>query len=97
MRVDEDNKRQKMIEWDVYRENWRRAWILHQDDEKDYAGTGRYLCVSRADAPFAGPAGNPVHFPISSDLTDDEVLETFVRAVCEITGCKLKQAPPQSN
>jgi hypothetical protein len=35
------------------------------------------------------PAGNPTDFPIFNNLSDQQILEAFVAAVCSITGCNL--------
>jgi hypothetical protein len=56
--------------------------------KKDWADTGRYLNVVRIDALGKGPAGNATDFPIWSKLSDEQILEAFVSAVCGITGCK---------
>jgi len=68
---------------------YKRAWIQRKTDEKDWAGTGRYLNVVRIDQNRPGIGGNPTDRPIFCDLPDEQVLEAFVAAVCAVTGCRL--------
>ncbi len=67
----------------------KRAWVQHREGEKDWAKTGRYLNVARTETLASGPSGNAADFPIYNDLTDKQVLEAFVAAVCACTGCTL--------
>ena len=92
MTIERDTKGQPYIEWEQAPGGYKRAWIQRKTDpEKDWAMArhGRYLNVVRVEAPGAGPAGNATDFPIFSDLSDEQILEAFVSAVCAITGCRL--------
>jgi hypothetical protein len=85
-----DQKGQPCIEWEQAKGCYKRAWIQRKDDpDKDWAGTGRYLNVVRCETP-GHPGGNPTDFPISSDLSDEQILQAFVSAVCAITGCPVR-------
>lgn len=86
--VQRDGKGQPFIQWQQAPGGWKRAWIQVKED-RDWAGTGRYLNVCRTDNSTSGPSGNATDFPIFSDLPDEQILEAFVMAVCAITGCKL--------
>ena len=88
-----DTKGQRYIQW-MQGPGPKRAWIVRHTEQKDWAGTGRYLCVVRIDPNRAGISGNPTDFPIFNErLSDDQILEAFVASVCAITGCPL----PDSN
>ena len=92
IQIETDSKGQRYIQWAQNPENragWKRAWIQHKTDDKDWAGTQRYLNVVRIDLDRRGIGGNPTDFPIFSDLPDDQILEAFVAAVCAVTGCRL--------
>jgi hypothetical protein len=83
---------QPYLEWEQAPGGYKRAWVQHRTDpERDWAEArgGRYLNVVRITALGAGPAGNPTDFPIFSDLSDEQILEAFVSAVCAITGCPI--------
>ncbi len=89
-----DGKGQTYIEWELPTiaggAAYKRAWIQHRT-EKDWAGTGRYLNIARVDGPHQGPGGPATDFPIfSRDLTDEEILMSFVSSACAITGCHIK-------
>ena len=46
------------------RSGFKRAWVQHREGEdKDWAGTGRYLNVVRVDEYDKGPSGNATDFP----------------------------------
>ncbi len=90
MAIDRDNKGQPFIEWEQAPGGFKRAWIQRKDDpNKDWAHPpdARYLNVVRVDGPGRGPGGMATDFPIYSDLSDEQILESFVSAVCAITGC----------
>jgi len=92
IQIQTDSMGQPYIEWaqaEGSRAFCKRAWIQHKTDEKDWAGTGRYLNVVRLDRERPGIGGNPTDFPIFSDLPDNQILEAFVAAVCAVTGCRL--------
>lgn len=92
MNIQRDTKGQPYIEWEQAPGGYKRAWIQRKTDpEKDWASArdGRYLNVVRIEALGAGPAGNATDFPIFSELSDKQILETFVSSVCAITGCRL--------
>lgn len=92
MNIQRDTKGQPYVEWEQAPGGYKRAWIQRKTDPgKDWAGApdGRYLNVVRVDGPGVGPAGNATDFPIFSDLSDEQILEAFVSAVCAITGCRL--------
>jgi hypothetical protein len=88
-----DSMGQPYIEWaqvpDPAPDGYKRAWIQRKAGEKDWAGTGRYLNVVRIDRSRPGIGGNPTDFPIFTDISDEQVLEAFVSAVCAVTGCRL--------
>lgn len=90
--IRKDSKGQLFIEWAQAPNGFKRAWIQRKTDaDKDWASApgGRYLNVVRIEARGGGPAGNATDFPIFSDLSDAQILEAFVAAVCAITGCAL--------
>jgi len=92
MNIQRDTKGQPYIEWEQAPGGFKRAWIQRKTDpEKDWAAArdGRYLNVVRIEARGSGPAGNATDFPVFSDLSDEQILEAFVSAVCAITGCRL--------
>jgi hypothetical protein len=95
--IHRDKKNQPYIQWEQapVPGGYKRAWIQHRSGDADWAGTGRYLSVVRAEGPDSGPAGNATDFPIWSTATDFEVLEAFVSAVCAITGCKFPTSVPE--
>ena len=88
--INRDGKGQPYIEWEQAGGHHKRAWIQRKDDpDKDWTGTKRYLNVARTDPP-GRVAGNATDFPIFSEaLSDAQILEAFVAAVCGITGCEL--------
>jgi len=92
IQIQTDTLDQPYIEWaqaEGSAEFYKRAWIQHKTGEKDWARTGRYLNVVRIDRDRAGSGGAPTDFPIRSTLTDAQILEAFVAAVCAVTGCPL--------
>jgi hypothetical protein len=81
-----DGKGQMKVEWQVAGA-WKLAWIQDRSGtDKDWAGTGRYLNVVRTESPGAGPGGNATDFPITSSLSDKQILTAFVHAVSAVTG-----------
>lgn len=88
MKFSSDGKKQKMVEWEVGRGGYKRAWIQDRTGtDKDWAGTGRYLNVVRTEGYGRGPGGNATDFPIyNSALSDTQILTAFVQAVSAITG-----------
>jgi len=86
-----DGQGQLFIQWQQGESRgWKRAWIQRKTEpSKDWAGTGRYLNVVRTEGPDSGPSGNATDFPIFSALSDQQILESFVAAVCSITGCSI--------
>lgn len=88
-----DNNGQPYIEWEqtqIPGRGIKRAWIQRKTDPvTDWAKTGRYLNVARCESFGTGPKGNATDFPISSNLSDEDVLRAFVAAVCGIVGCPL--------
>ena len=93
MKIEKDTRGQSYIEWEQAAGGCKRAWIQRKTDpKKDWAKIpgGRYLNVVRIKKLGAGPGGNPTDFPISSKLTDEQVLVAFVTAASEITGCPLR-------
>jgi len=93
--IQTDTLGQRYIEWAQngnIPDGYKRAWIQRKTGDKDWAGTGRYLNVVRIDPNRPGIGGNPTDFPIflpEHVLTDDQILEAFVAAVCAVTGCRL--------
>ncbi|TCO07531.1 hypothetical protein [Camelimonas lactis] len=82
----EDGKKQPKVEWQVAGA-WKLAWIQdRRGTDKDWAGTGRYLNVVRTEGPGCGPGGNATDFPITSALSDRQILTAFVHAVSAVTG-----------
>ena len=96
--IQRDGHGQPYIQWRQGNSHaYKRAWIQdRKGTNKDWAGSGRYLNVVRAEGPDSGPGGNATDFPIFNDLTDEQILEAFVAAVCAITGCELEQAAQQA-
>jgi hypothetical protein len=89
MIIQQDGKEQIFVEWNQGPNGAKRAWIRHASPDTDWAGTGRYANVVRIDRLGAGPAGQSTDFPIFNDLPDQQVLISFVAAVCGITGCPI--------
>lgn len=92
MRIQHDTKGQPFIEWAQGKNGFKRAWIQRKNDpSKDWASAkdGRYLNVVRIEKLGDGPAGNATDFPIFSDLSDEQILISFVTSVSAITGCQL--------
>ncbi len=90
--IHRDGSNQPYIQWEQVAKpgGYKRAWISHRTGDKDWAGTGRYLNVVRAEGPESGPAGQSTDFPIfDSRLQDEQILEAFVAAVCGVTGCRI--------
>ena len=75
------------IEWEQIENIRKRAWIQHRTGENDWAGTRRYLNVVRIND-LGKPGGNPTDFPIFNNLSDEQILLTFVYAVNSATGCQ---------
>ena len=92
MQIKRDGKGQPYIEWEIGPGGYKRAWVQRRDPDKDWAKTpgGRYLNVVRVEAFDHGPAGNATDFPIYNDLSDEQILRTFVLSVSAITGLKLR-------
>lgn len=93
MKIQRDSKDQPFIEWQQSENGFKRAWVQRKPGtDKDWANAqdGRYLNVVRVERPGAGPAGNATDFPISSTLSDEEILVAFVTAVTDITGWQFK-------
>lgn len=78
------------IQWEKADGVSQRAWVQHRTDpERDWARTGRYLNVVRCN-PDGNPGGNATDLPIFGNaLSDEQILEAFVGAVCAITGRRL--------
>jgi hypothetical protein len=93
IQIQTDSLGQPYIEWPQLTtpepSGFKRAWIQIKEGDKDWAGTGRYLNVVRIDRNRPGVGGNPTDFPIFSALSDAQILEAFVSAVCAVTGCPL--------
>lgn len=90
--IQRDKKEQPYIQWQQGPGStaYKRAWVQHREGANDWAGTGRYLNVVRAEGPDTGPSGNATDFPVfDRNLSDEQILESFVSAVCAITGCPL--------
>ncbi len=90
--IQQDGQGQPYIQWAQDAgapDGQKRAWIQRREGDSDWAGTGRYLNVVRMrDNGQLG--GNATDFPIfGATLTDAQILEAFVSAVCAITGCAL--------
>lgn len=81
-----DGKGQTKVEWQVGG-GWELAWVQNRTGtDEDWAGTGRYLNVVRTEGLGAGPGGNATDFPITSALSDRQILAAFVHAVSAVTG-----------
>jgi hypothetical protein len=96
MHFDNDGKGQRYVEWEIApgRGILKRAWVQYREGKKDWAHTGRYLNVVRVEAPRSGPKGQAADFPIYlsvADVSDDQVLTNFVRAVSQAVGCQLPE------
>jgi len=85
---DKTENKQPYIEWQQTEGAYKRAWIQRREGEKDWAGSGRYLNVVRCQEK-GRVGGNATDFPIWNDLSDEEILRTFVHSVSAITGAKL--------
>ena len=88
MQIKCDGNGSPYIEWEQIPGSFKRAWIQRKSDERDWAGTGRYLNVVRCNSE-GHPGGNPTDFPIFNDLSDEQLLIAFVQGVSAMTGCKL--------
>ena len=92
MNVVRNGQDQLMIEWEMADGCWKRAWIEDRSsNDKDWAGTGKYLNVARVNGPGIAPDGNVTDFPIFCELPGEQILEAFVQLVCAITGSRPKQ------
>lgn len=89
MNILKDSKHQPYVEWKQGPNGAKRAWIRHAESGTDWAGTGRYINIVRIEALGGGPSGNSTDFPIFNDQPDEQVLDSFVAAVCGITGCPI--------
>lgn len=88
MLIQQDGNGAPYIEWEQSEGGYKRAWIQHKADGRDWASTGRYLNVVRCNAP-GRPGGNPTDFPVfDTKLSDNELLVSFVALVNGLTGCK---------
>lgn len=85
----EDQNGSRFVEWDRGAGGRARAWIKRRTDEKDWAGSGRYLNAARIEEPGGGPRGNGLDYPIWNNLPDDDILRAFVSSVSAIVGNKL--------
>ena len=92
MKIEKDGKGQKYIEWFVGKGGGKRAWIQYREPDKDWANTPkrRYLNVARIEELGKGPAGNTTDFPIFNDMSDEQILKSFVFSVSSITGRELE-------
>lgn len=86
-----DGQGQSYIQWKIADGNFRRVWVRRpKNSAKDYAKTGRYLSVVRTDSIDSKRiGGNPTDFPVYSEVSDDQILRTFIRCIIAMTG----QAP----
>lgn len=91
MQIQRDGNGSPFIEWEQAEGCYKRAWIQRKSDDRDWAGTGRYLNVVRCNSP-GHPGGNPTDFPIFNDLPDGQILIAFVQSVSAMTGCKLEDS-----
>ena len=94
MKISKDGNGSPYIEWSQSGEHLKRAWIQRKTDQRDWAGTGRYLNVVRRSKDRPGSGGNPTDFPIfysDAEKSDEDILRAFVKAACEITGCQLPE------
>ncbi|MEX2630084.1 MAG: hypothetical protein WD341_09115 [Tistlia sp.] len=89
MELQRDGNGSLYVEWAQRPGSYKRAWIRHRtdDDDKNWAGTRRYLHVVRCNAP-GQIGGNSTDFPIFNDLPDKQILLAFVHSVNAITGCE---------
>ena len=82
-----DGKGQDYVEWDRGAGGYARAWIMDRSGgNNDWAGCGRYLNAARIEAPGGGPAGQGLDFPVSSSLSNKDILRAYVVAVSAIVG-----------
>jgi hypothetical protein len=86
-----DNNGSHYIAWEQSG-GFKRAWVQHRTDDQDWAGTGRYVNVTRIKTLDGGPSGNATDFPIYTNLPDQQILEAFVAAICAVTGCELRES-----
>ena len=89
MQIQTDGNGQPYLEWDQTHGDgvYKRAWIQHRTDDRDWAGTSRYLNVVRCEVP-GRTGGNPTDFPIYNDLPDEQVLLAFVYATNAVAGLR---------
>lgn len=89
MQFGTDGKGQRYVEWASGPGGLKRAWIQNKSGAPDWANTGRYLNVVRAEQPHAGPKGQATDFPIyysEDQMSDEQILTAFVYAVCAVVG-----------
>ena len=91
MKIKFDGQGQPYVQWEQAPGGYKRAWIQRrQGQEKDWAGSGRYINVVRCESLNGSPAGAPTDFPVFDvRLSDSQVLHAFVHAICAVTGCIL--------
>jgi len=82
-----DGRGSTYVEWDIASGCHKRAWLQHRTGDRDWAGTGRYVNVTRIETLHSGPCGIPSDFPVFRDgASDRRVLEDFVLAICGAVG-----------
>jgi len=91
MSIQHDGNGSPYLEWAQSSGEIKRAWVttLAPDHAKNWAGTGRYLNVSRCNR-GGHVGGTPVDFPIFNDLPDEQILWAFLYSVTAITSCPLR-------
>jgi len=77
-----DGRGSTYVEWEVAPHAYKRAWVQHRTGDRDWAGTGRYVNVTRVEGPRTGPSGIPADFPVyRPQATDRALLEDFVHGI----------------
>lgn len=82
-----DGRGSSYVEWDIAMGCHKRAWLQHRTGDRDWAGTSRYVNVTRVEGLHQGPSGIPPVFPVfREDVSDRRVLEDFVHGICGAVG-----------
>jgi len=82
-----DGRGSLYVEWEISKDCHKRAWVQRRTGDRDWAGTGRYVNVTRIVELHSGPTGMPSDFPVfRDDASDRTVLEDFVHGICRAVG-----------
>jgi hypothetical protein len=82
-----DGRGSTYVEWEIAPGCHKRAWVQHREGDRDWAGTGRYVNVTRVEGLHMRPAGMPSDFPVfRTEACDRRLLEDFVTGICAAVG-----------